>query len=334
MNLIDIKYRHLLEEILIGEEGYSYPDVKRDNIICHQINSFEIKHDMRIGFPLLQIKKLHLKNIFEELIWFLKGDNDIINLNAKGCKIWNDDVRNFANNTFIRKYGNDPSPYSKEDYEKYIKGVIDDDLPYNIEDFSAGDIYGTKWRNWTGVSIDGDIERVDQLDHVINTIKKAPINRRSIINAWDAVSVQAHNSALPPCHWAFEILPYVKKDGTYGFDLKWHQRSVDTFLGLPYNIASYGLLMLILEKILGMTPRFLIGDLSNVHIYDNHVEQCKTLIGRRLYPNLTQVKINKEFDCLIEACYLEFKDLEVTDYNPQGFVKAEMLSISNPDWDK
>lgn len=332
---IDSQYKDLLNEILFGDDSYSYPDVKRDGEICHQVNDYRLKHDMRKGFPLLQIKKVSMKNIITELIWFLRGSSSIHYLNKRGCNIWNEDVRNYVNRYSTR----DDIEYSVEEYGALIKQFLDqkeEELGYvNRKLLDAGHIYGVKWRHWTGVDRYGDELTVDPLANVINTLKKAPINRRSIINAWDAISVNEVNSALPPCHWAFEILPYKLQDEEgYGFDLKWHQRSVDTFLGLPYNIASYGALMLIIEKLTGFKPRFLIGDLSNVHIYNSHVDAVNKLLDREVGENITQLSINKDISTLEQAMELEFEDFELTNYKPQGFVGAKMLAITNPDWNK
>jgi thymidylate synthase len=213
----------------------------------------QIRHDMSEGFPLLTTKKMAVKTMMTELKWFLKGRTDIQYLRDNNCKIWDGD------------------------YEK--SGRTDGEL---------GPIYGKQWRNWTSQKFnvakgEGYILEIDQIAKLIVDIKKNPDSRRLMVSAWNVGELD--EMTLPPCHYGFQC--YVQ-DGK--LSLMWNQRSVDSFLGLPFNIASYGMLLLLLCKETGLEPGELIGNLGDVHLYKNHIQQAKEQIVREPF-NLPKIDL-------------------------------------------
>ena len=213
----------------------------------------QIRHDMSEGFPLLTTKKMAVKTMMTELKWFLKGRTDIQYLRDNNCKIWDGD------------------------YEK--SGRTDGEL---------GPIYGNQWRNWTSQKFnvakgEGYILEIDQIAKLIVDIKKNPDSRRLMVSAWNVGELD--EMTLPPCHYGFQC--YVQKGK---LSLMWNQRSVDSFLGLPFNIASYGMLLLLLCKETGLEPGELIGNLGDVHLYKNHIQQAKEQIVREPF-NLPKIDL-------------------------------------------
>lgn len=259
---INLTYHRLLKSIM--EYGYTYKDESRNQNL-KQLSSASFDISMLSGFPLLTTKKMFTKGIVGELLWFLRGEDNILPLVKENINIWNRDAFNWYKKRF---------PVSKTTLEDFPQEVLDYEGNYN----NVGDVgrnYGVQWRKWS--TTNEHMLYVDQIRGLINNLKSNPMSRRHIVTAWNPAEL--HQTALPPCHWAFEIIvrPSYKfeiEEGVtkspYCFILKWHQRSVDTFLGLPFNIASYGLLGRIIEELTGYTCTGLIADLSNIHIYEGH----------------------------------------------------------------
>ena len=231
----------------------------------------QIRHNMEDGFPLLTTKKMAIKTMMTELKWFLKGRTDIQYLRDNNCKIWDGD------------------------YEK--SGRTDGQL---------GPIYGKQWRNWVSQKFnvakgEGYLLEIDQIAKLIVDLKKNPDSRRLMVSAWNVGELD--EMTLPPCHYGFQC--YVSEGK---LSLMWNQRSVDSFLGLPFNIASYATLLLLLCEETGLKPGELIGNLGDVHLYKNHIQQAKEQIVREPYKlptiELTNVKILEgEFDYEIKEYY-------------------------------
>jgi thymidylate synthase len=299
---IETDYLILLNDILTtGVE-------KSDRTGTGTISVFgrQIRHDMSDGFPLLTTKKMAIKTMMTELKWFLKGDTNIKYLVDNGCNIWNGDAYKNYRNKF------EPAPYqfTPDTMEEFINKIKTDD-EFAREWGELGPIYGKQWREWkTQVAVpttlkvdDGDDSEplfvrgtryIDQIQTLIDGLKNNPNSRRHMVSAWNVGEMR--NMVLPPCHYGFQC--YVS-DGK--LSLMWNQRSVDTFLGLPFNIASYGTLLLLLCEETGYTPGDLIGNLGDVHIYNNHIEQVKEQLQRSSFPlptiELSNVDIlNGEFD--------------------------------------
>jgi len=247
----------------------------------------QIRHCMCDGFPLLTTKKMAIKTMMTELKWFLKGDTNIKYLVDNGCNIWNGDAyKNYEKYAMDNSYGVDI--LSMDEFIDEIK--TNDEFAKKWGEL--GPIYGAQWRNWND-GYDLPIP-IDQIEELIVGLKSNPNSRRHMVSAWNVGELD--RVVLPPCHYGFQC--YVEGDR---LSLMWNQRSVDTFLGLPFNIASYATLLLLLCEETGYKPGDLIGNLGDVHIYNNHIEQVEEQLSRHTYPlptlELSNVDIlNGEFD--------------------------------------
>ena len=312
MNSIDKQYQNLLKDII--KNGVE----KQDRTGTGTVSVFgrQIRHKMSEGFPLLTTKKMPFKSIVTELLWFLRGDTNIKYLVDNGCNIWNGDAyKNYCK--IAGAYEEPDYDVHIEDLEENKVRLMT--LPEFVERVKTdsnfarvwgdlGPIYGRQWRNWDAI-FDGGI---DQITNLINDLKTNPDSRRLMVSAWNVGELD--QMVLPPCHYGFQVytreltlkerLVYwtksISKSEYYADDfghlkldaikvprraisLMWNQRSVDTFLGLPFNIASYALLLEIIAKEVNMIPDELIGNLGDVHLYSNHIEQAKEQIGREAF---------------------------------------------------
>jgi thymidylate synthase len=313
MNTLDKKYQQLLSDII--EFGVE----KKDRTGTGTISEFghQIRHKMSEGFPLLTTKKMAWKQIVSELLWFLTGQTNIAFLHKHNNHIWDGD------------------------YEK--SGRTDGDL---------GPIYGKQWRKW-----DGKNGRIDQIDDLVKELKTNPDSRRLMVSAWNVGELD--QMVLPPCHYGFQVYtreldwkerveiarnildkeifseygnlsPFTTPIITYwlnqhniptrAISLMWNQRSVDTFLGLPFNIASYGLLLHIIANEVNMVPDELIGNLGDTHLYLNHIEQAKEQISRDSF-DLPTLKTNAKMDGI---CCNEPDDFILEGYQYHPTIKAPL----------
>lgn len=300
MNTLDKSYTDLLQDIL--DNGVIKQD--RTGTGTKSVFGRQIRHKMSEGFPLLTTKQLHFKSIVTELIWFLRGDTNIKYLVDNGCNIWNGDAYKRYHESFP-----ETEMLSKGDFINLIKT----NKKFSDKWGELGPIYGRQWRKWETY----DDEKppyldVDQIQNLINDLKTNPDSRRLMVSAWNVGEID--QMVLPPCHYGFQVYTrelseserfnwYGNKIGSHMYhdhieqemnknnvpkraiSLMWNQRSVDTFLGLPFNIASYGLLLEIIAKEVNMIPDELIGNLGDIHLYLNHIEQAKEQIG--LDPSIT-----------------------------------------------
>ena len=313
MNRLDKRYQDLLEDIL--DNGV----VKTDRTGTGTISVFgrQIKHKMSQGFPLLTTKKVSFKTMVTELLWFLKGNTNIKYLLENDCHIWTGDAYKRYRETkeIKRQYNNCGDVADVQEFEEMI--LQDDEFANDFGDL--GPIYGEMWRKFDADSYGG----FDQIQTLINDLKTNPDSRRLLVTAWHPGYNQ--HSVLPPCHYGFQVYTR-KLTGEERWDLlkktvgdekfklmvydiapfggglseelqsyriperaislMWNQRSVDTFLGLPFNIASYALLLEIIGREVNMLPEDLIGNLGDVHLYSNHIEQAKEQLEREPYKNL------------------------------------------------
>jgi len=289
MNNLDKKYQQLLSDII--EFGVE----KEDRTGTGTISEFghQIRHKMSEGFPLLTTKKMHWNSIVTELLWFLRGDTNIKFLLDYDCHIWDGDAYKNYQTEWLKENPPFSGPYdnvclTKEQFTNKIKT----DETFAEKWGELGPIYGKQWRNWESVDTsqywqeDWSSKDTDQIQNLINELKTNPDSRRLLVSAWNVGELD--QMVLPPCHYGFQL--YTRKTtrdekivnpGKYrAISLMWNQRSVDTFLGLPFNIASYGLLLEIIAKEVNMIPDELIGNLGDVHLYKNHIEQAKEQISR------------------------------------------------------
>jgi thymidylate synthase len=231
---------------------------------------YQMRFNLEEGFPLLTTKKLHLKSIIHELLWFISGDTNVRYLNKNGVKIWD---------AWADKEGN------------------------------LGPIYGHQWRSWPA----DDGRKIDQLSGVINSIKNSPDSRRHIVSAWNAGELD--KMALPPCHIMFQF--YVA-DGKLSCQL--YQRSADIFLGVPFNIASYALLTLMIARVAGLQPGDFVHTLGDAHIYLNHIEQVKLQLSRNPYPSPKMI-INPDVTDILKFSY---DDFTLVDYVSHPHIKGDI----------
>ena len=230
----------------------------------------QMRFDLRDGFPLLTTKKLHLKSIIYELLWFLRGDTNIHYLQEHGVRIWNE---------------------------------------WADEHGDLGPVYGHQWRSWP----DYKGGTIDQITNVLEQIKHNPNSRRMLVTAWNPAEVD--EMALPPCHCLFQF--YVA-DGRLSLQL--YQRSADTFLGVPFNIASYALLLQMMAQVTGLEAGEFIHTTGDTHLYSNHLEQAKLQLTRTPRP-LPKMKINLDVKDLFA---FKYEDFELIDYNPYPHISAEV----------
>ena len=289
MNTVDKQYQGFLRKLIM------YGQEKEDRTGTGTLSYFgeQFRHDMSKGFPLLTTKKMAIKTMMTELKWFLKGDTNVKYLVDNGCNIWNGDAyKNFLKNSVPHDH--------QETMQEFINKIKTDD-EFAAKWGELGPIYGKQWKDWAGK---------DQIKELIKNIKENPNSRRLIVSAWNVGELSLMK--LPPCHYGFQC--YVN-DGK--LSLMWNQRSVDTFLGLPFNIASYGMLLLLLCEETELKPGELIGSLGDIHLYKNHLEQAHEQIKRDSY-KLPTVRLKS-----VDLFKGEF-DYSIIDYESHPTIKAPL----------
>ncbi|HER39612.1 MAG TPA: thymidylate synthase [Salinimicrobium catena] len=270
------QYHDLIKHVL--ENGHEKGD--RTGTGTKSVFGYQMRFDLSEGFPMVTTKKLHLKSIIYELLWFLKGDTNIKYLQEHGVRIWNE---------------------------------------WADENGNLGPVYGHQWRNWNS-------EDIDQIKEVVETLKKNPNSRRMLVTAWNpsvlpdtskpfSENVANGKAALPPCHAFFQF--YVA-DGKLSCQL--YQRSADIFLGVPFNIASYALLTMMMAQVCGYAPGDFIHTFGDAHIYNNHLEQVNLQLSRDPRP-LPTMKLNPEVKDIFE---FKFEDFILENYDPHPAIKGKV----------
>ncbi len=260
------QYLDLLDRIL--KEGTKKEDRTGTGTIS--VFGHQMRFNLEEGFPCLTTKKLHLKSIIHELLWFLAGDTNVKYLQENGVRIWNE---------------------------------------WADENGDLGHIYGYQWRSWP----DYKGGHIDQISEVVETLKKNPDSRRIIVNAWNVADIE--NMNLPPCHAMFQF--YVA-DGRLSLQL--YQRSADCFLGVPFNIASYSLLLQMMAQVTGLKAGDFVHTLGDAHLYLNHIEQAKLQLTREPYA-LPKMKINPDVKNIFD---FKFEDFSLEEYSAHPHIKAEV----------
>ena len=258
------QYLNLIDRVM--KEGSVKND--RTGTGTKSIFGHQMRFDLSKGFPCITTKKLHLKSIIHELLWFLTGDTNTKYLNDNGVRIWDE---------------------------------------WADDDGNLGSIYGYQWRSWP--SPDGN--HIDQISQVINDIKSNPSSRRLIVSAWNVGDIK--NMALPPCHAFFQF--YVNENK---LSCQLYQRSADTFLGVPFNIASYALFTMMVAQVTNLDPGDFIHTFGDVHLYNNHLEQAKEQLSRD-FRSLPIMKINPSVKNINN---FKFEDFELLNYDPHPHIKA------------
>tara|TARA_B110000259_G_scaffold67823_1_gene79864 strand:+ start:4610 stop:5605 length:996 start_codon:yes stop_codon:yes gene_type:complete len=326
---LDQQYQNLLVDIL--NTGLKKED--RTGTGTLSVFGRQFRHKMSDGFPLLTTKKMPFKLIVTELLWFLRGDTNIKYLIDNGCNIWNGDA--------YKKYTTELETHYLEGGDIYNKADFIEEIKNNENGFAKkwgelGPIYGKQWRDWDGrQERDGSYDMsLDQMANLIFQLKRNPDSRRLMVNAWNVGELS--EMTLPPCHYGFQVYTRlttreekIVNPGKYrAISLMWNQRSVDTFLGLPFNIASYGLLLEILAKEVGMIPDELIGNFGDVHLYSDHLEQATEQLTR-VPCELSSLIINDEFwnpdaSFLDQIYHIEPDDFYIKDYQSHKRIKAPL----------
>ena len=260
------QYLDLLQHVL--DHGVLKED--RTGTGTHSVFGYQMRFDLQNGFPLLTTKKLHLKSIIHELLWFLKGDTNVKYLQANGVRIWNE---------------------------------------WADENGDLGHIYGYQWRSWP----DYNGGHIDQIKEAIHTIQNNHDSRRIIVSAWNVADLPQMN--LPPCHAFFQF--YVANGK---LSLQLYQRSADIFLGVPFNIASYALLLMMVAQVTGLEAGDFVHTLGDAHIYNNHIEQVREQLSRepRALPTM---KLNPNVKSIFD---FKYEDFELTDYNPHPHIAGKV----------
>jgi thymidylate synthase len=280
MNTLDGKYQDLLQDIL--DNGVE----KSDRTGTGTISVFgrQIRHKMSQGFPLLTTKKMAWKTMVAELLWFLRGDTNIKFLLDHDCHIWDGDAYKKYNDTYKGNF-----PMDKVEFIKAIKTNPEFAKIYG----DLGPIYGKQWRQWQGwMDMNGNEKGslwYDQILRLVHSLKTNPDSRRLMVSAWNVGELD--QMVLPPCHFSWQCYSH-EQDGKRYLSLAWNQRSVDVGLGLPFNIASYALLLEIIAKEVGMIPYEVIGNLGDCHIYKNHIDGIKEQLNREPY-DLPSIEITE-----------------------------------------
>ena len=260
------QYLHLLQHVI--DQGVTKEDRTGTGTIS--VFGYQMRFNLQEGFPMVTTKKLHLKSIIHELLWFLNGDTNVKYLQDNGVRIWNE--------------------WADE------KGEL-------------GHIYGYQWRSWP----DYNGGNIDQISEVVHSIKNNPDSRRMIVSAWNVADIP--NMNLPPCHAFFQF--YVA-NGKLSCQL--YQRSADTFLGVPFNIASYALLTLMIAQVTGLEPGDFVHTLGDTHIYTNHIDQVKLQLLREPYA-LPTMKINPDVKSIFD---FKFDDFELIGYQAHPHIKGKV----------
>jgi thymidylate synthase len=260
------QYLDLLQHVM--DKGYERQD--RTGTGTLGVFGYQMRFNLEDGFPALTTKKLHLKSIIHELLWFLKGETNLRYLQENGVKIWNE---------------------------------------WADQNGELGPVYGYQWRSWGA----DNGQAIDQISNVINSIKKNPFSRRHIVSAWNVSDLE--KMALPPCHILFQFYVAGNK-----LSCQLYQRSADIFLGVPFNIASYSLLLMMVAKVTGLEPFEFIHTLGDAHIYLNHIEQVKLQLTRE--PRALPVMIlNPEIHNIFD---FKFDDFSLENYNPYSHIKGDI----------
>lgn len=280
----------------ILEHGEDRPD--RTGTGIRSVFGYQTRYDLREGFPLLTTKKMYLRPIAEELLWFIKGDTNIKYLVDRNVKIWNE----WPYEDFKKS-----EDFNGETLEEFVEKIKNDD-EFAKKHGNLGPVYGAQWRNFNN-------EGTDQLVKLIDSLKNNPFSRRHIISAWNPSQVD--EMALPPCHTLMQF--YVSSDKKY-LSCQLYQRSADTFLGVPFNIASYALLTCMLAQVCGYEPKEFIHTIGDAHIYKNHFDVVKTQIEREPLP-LPHLVLNKDIDNLFD---FKIEDIKLEGYQSHGPLKGKV----------
>ncbi|TXB62957.1 thymidylate synthase [Phaeodactylibacter luteus] len=297
------QYQELLQHIL--DKGLRKED--RTGTGTLSVFGYQLRADLAEGFPLLTTKKVYYKAIIHELLWFLRGDTNIRYLVQHGVKIWNEwPFQHYLQANGLEERFPKYSEAWKSEMKVFVARIIEEEA-FALEWGELGPVYGRQWRNFGGV---------DQMQEVVEQIKRSPDSRRHIVSAWNPPDIPAMvKSGLPPCHVLFQF--YV---GEGKLSCQLYQRSADVFLGVPFNIASYALLTMMVAQACGLQAGEFVHTFGDAHLYLNHLEQARLQLSREPRP-LPMMKINPEVTGLFD---FRFEDFELQGYDPHPPIRAQV----------
>lgn len=309
---VDTVYLELLERIMA--EGVEKGD--RTGTGTKSIFGYQMRFPLSEGFPLLTTKKVPIKSIIHELLWFMRGDTNLRYLAMNNVHIWDEwpyKAYLIRNNIPVPQTGSDEW---NSGIKEFIQKIIDDE-EFAKDYGNLGPIYGYQWRHWK--TANG--QEIDQLQNVIDQLRKDPNSRRMIVSAWNVGDIdEMAKAGLPPCHCLFQFYTAPSENGRLKLSCQLYQRSCDTFLGVPFNIASYALLVMIIAQIVDMDFGDFVWTGGDTHLYMNHMEQVQTQLSRKndIRP-MPKMKINPTKKNLED---FTIDDFELIDYNPHDAIKA------------
>jgi thymidylate synthase len=303
------QYLELLQHVM----GNGVDKEDRTGVGTRSVFGYQMRFDLSQGFPLLTTKKVFIKGIIYELLWFLTGDTNIQQLVKNDVKIWNEWAYQIylEKNNLVEQYPRYSDPW-KAKMDEFILQMKTDDV-FAREYGELGPIYGKQWRRWQGPHG----EEIDQIQNVIDLIKTDPTSRRIMVSGWNVGEIQElirhHHHAPPPCHSLFQFMVINGK-----LSCQLYQRSADIFLGVPFNIASYALLTMMIAQVTGLGVGEFIHTFGDAHIYQNHFDQVKEQLSRdtRVLPTM---KINPERKDIFK---FQYEDFEIVGYDPHPAIKA------------
>ncbi len=305
------QYHDLLQKIMNEGEGTT----DRTGTGTRAIFGHQMRFNLADGFPLLTTKKVPFKLILSELLWFIKGDTKLKTLLENNNHIWDE----WPYKWYLKAEGLPIPKTGSDEWDEGIKAftekIMNDD-EFNKKYGDLGPVYGYQWRSWPDHKrgSNGEMIYIDQLAKLIEQIKASPDSRRLIVSAWNPADIdEMAKAGLPPCHCLFQFKVLNGK-----MSLQLYQRSCDTFLGVPFNIASYSLLLMMVAQATGYTPHEFIWTGGDTHIYSNHFDQVNEQLGRD-FKKLPTVKINPDVKNLFD---FKMEDFELVDYDPHPAIKA------------
>jgi len=309
----EYQYLELLEDIL--KNGKYKPVFNNPNVKIKSVFGRQMRFDLSKGFPLLTTKKVFMRGIIEELLWFIKGDSNIKYLVDRNVRIWNEWVY---------------KPYKKAAEKGQVPVLTQDEFVQKIKEMPAssefvkkwgdlGNVYGVQWRKWKT----SDGRTIDQLAWAINELKTTPFRKSIVVSAWNPefiyeMALPGKSMALPPCHTLYQF-------NTTGdrLSLQLYHRSADVFLGVPFNIASYALFTMMIAQVVGLKPGEFVHTFGDVHIYSNHMKQVKEQLRRKPRP-FPKMKINPKIKNIDD---FRIEDFELVGYKPYDSIKADVTVV-------
>jgi thymidylate synthase len=306
----EYQYLDLLKDIM--KNGVDKPVFNNPGVTIRSVFGRQHRYDLSKGFPLLTTKKVFLRGIIEELLWFIQGNSNIKYLVDRNVHIWDE----WAYKPYKRAHEKGTVKFMTQD--KFIQKIKDDDA-FAKKWGDIGNVYGVQWRKWQT----SDGRTIDQLAWAINKLKTTPFRRSIVVSAWNPefiyeMAAPGKSMALPPCHTLYQF--NVQGDR---LSLQLYQRSADLFLGVPFNIASYALFTMMIAQVTGLKPGEFVHTFGDVHIYSNHFEQVKEQLKRKPRP-FPKMKINPKIKNIDD---FKIEDFELVGYNPYDAIKADITVV-------